>query len=419
MRIGLVQPVVTVADFSANLRAVVQGARACTDAGAELLLAPAQALDGAFPGGLSTRSSFMLHARSALQALADELSVPMLLASYAGEPGERREFPSAYLLSGRNVRRMKRTVCLSGKRIAVCIGEQSLPPPGSADVCVLMPMTPWHAEQFSDFAQHAVQQSLRGVAMVVVQAVAWTDGLMLGGHSLVATDGALRCLLPSFQNGHTVWDMEDPGVQEEDPTRRTPQMLWKAVCFAVMQAVQQGGYRGVAVAETSPRARLLRSAACSAIGIRGVHSLSEVKGKSVRVSCAELQERAWERELLLLSSASREDILCGGSGFIDAGELAPFGDLYESEIAQLSTCVGLGSQLVHPSLRELALRALVDENRSPAEVAFKRGIDEGTLRALMRSIARTAASRHTFAQPVVVRTRRCAPALPRFHRLME
>ena len=193
MRIGLVQPVVTVADFSANLRAVVQGARACTDAGAELLLAPAQALDGAFPGGLSTRSSFMLHARSALQALADELSVPMLLASYAGEPGERREFPSAYLLSGRNVRRMKRTVCLSGKRIAVCIGEQSLPPPGSADVCVLMPMTPWHAEQFSDFAQHAVQQSLRGVAMVVVQAVAWADGLMLPLWRLMGRCGAF-CL---------------------------------------------------------------------------------------------------------------------------------------------------------------------------------------------------------------------------------
>ena len=419
MRIGLVQPEVAVADFSSNLRTVVQEARACVDAGAELLLAPAQALDGAFPGGLSTRSSFMLHARAALQALADELSVPMLLASFAGEPDERRELPSAYLLRGGNVRRVKRTVRLFGKRIAICMGEQSTPILGSADVCVHMPMKSWYAEQAHDDAQHVARQAQHGMAVVAVQAVAWADGLMLGGGSLAASGGTVRCLLPSFQRGHAVWDTENSGVQE-GPTLRTPQILWKAVCFAVRQAVQQGGYRGVAIAEASPRAQLLRSAACSALGVRGMHTLRCVEGRSVRMSCAELQDRAWEHELLLLSGASREDILCGGSDLMDAGELAPFGDLYESEIAQLGACVGLGSrQLVHPTQRELALRALVDENRSPAEISLRHGMDEGMLRALMRSMARTAALSHTFAQPVVVRTRRCVPTLPRFHRLME
>ncbi len=416
------QTEVATADFSANLRAAVQGARACVDAGAELLVASAQVLDGAFPGGLSERSSFLLQARAALQALADELSAPMLMASYAGEPGDRQTRPRPYLVGCGRVRRLtaQRVFRMSGARILAHVGPQTEIAAPEADLHVFMPTQAWHAQQQREDVTQATQLSVQGrAAVVAARSVAWADGCVLGGGSLAAARGVMRCRLPLFSAGSAVWDTETDAPSAAAHLPDVTRLLWECVCFALTRAVRQGGYRGVAVEEKGARARLLRAAADAALGGRRVHLLRAAAG-SVRVRCARLQDAAERRGLLLLSGASREDFLCNAVDTALAGELAPFGDMYESEIAQLEAYAGLGeANDRQPAPEELALRALVDENRSPAEIVCQDGMDENTLRATLRRIARAAALRHTASQPVPLLVHHRAPELPRFHRLME
>lgn len=80
LKIGIIQSFPATADFSGNLRRIVQGYRECLDHGAELIIAPATALCGLAPLALTGRRSFMMQTRAALDALAAELgSVPLLL----------------------------------------------------------------------------------------------------------------------------------------------------------------------------------------------------------------------------------------------------------------------------------------------------------------------------------------------------
>lgn len=84
LKIGIIQNFPATADFSGNLRRIVQGYRECLDHGAELIIAPATALCGLAPLSLTGRRSFMMQTRAALDALAAELSnVPLLLGAYA------------------------------------------------------------------------------------------------------------------------------------------------------------------------------------------------------------------------------------------------------------------------------------------------------------------------------------------------
>lgn len=419
MRIGLIQTEVAAADFSVNLRSAVQSARACIDAGAELLVAPAQVLDGAFLGGLSTRTSFLLQASAALQALSNELSVPMLLASYAAKPGESQILPSPYLIGRGKVRQLKtrHTIRLSGKRLTVHVGASPSFDFSTADICVYLPVQPWDMDMLRNDLTCAETLCQHNSAALVLRSVSWSDGCVLGGASYVAVHGGVCCRLPLFHAGYAVWDSCSASTLPEQEMTG-PLQLWEAARFAVVQAVRQGRYRGAAVDEAAPRAQLVRVLAGSALGTRRVHTLRASPGKYGRVRCAELQDAAWNRELLLLSTASREDILCGAEKLF-AGELAPFGDMYMSEVANMFKCAGLDGKGTLPTARELALRALVDENRSLAELVHRGQMDETFLRALVRSLARTSSLRHTITQPVVLRTRSSAPTLPRFHRLME
>ena len=82
-RTGIIQNAPLTADFPNNLRRIVQGYRECLDHGAELVLAPATALCGPEPLGLTNRQSFLRQTQAALHALSLELGeVPLILGAY-------------------------------------------------------------------------------------------------------------------------------------------------------------------------------------------------------------------------------------------------------------------------------------------------------------------------------------------------
>ena len=87
IKIGIIQNAPLTADFSNNLRQIVQGYRECLDHGAELIVASAYALSGANPADLARRESFQRQLRAALDCLSQELgSVPLLLGAYTDLP---------------------------------------------------------------------------------------------------------------------------------------------------------------------------------------------------------------------------------------------------------------------------------------------------------------------------------------------
>ena len=82
-RIGIIQNAPLPGDFSNNLRALVQGYRDCIDHGAELVIAPADALCGLDPQDLAERPSFEEQTQRALDALSAELgAAPLILGAY-------------------------------------------------------------------------------------------------------------------------------------------------------------------------------------------------------------------------------------------------------------------------------------------------------------------------------------------------
>ncbi len=442
---AIVQTVARAGEFSVNLRNLVQGARYCMDAGARFVIAPADALDGALPGSLCARASFRLQARAALHALADELSIPLLLASYAGDPRDTPcTAPQPFLLHRGQVKPLTdhRIVNVAGVRVKVDTArEPHLMPPGSADVLLHLPSCPWVQEDtVLSFARKETAES--GVPCAVLRSVAYSDGYLSGGGSVVLMPGE-RCLcLPPFEQVFL------PRVPRSVPHSLrpldSPALMLHAISFALREAVRQGGFNGVALVAASPRVEFLSALARSVLGAQHVfvvqtsppHGASESRllrvtlppNCSHRVRAAILHDFALERNLLLLSTASREEYLCEEPR---PGMLAPLADLYESELAALPSAFAAvfpesappraasPTLLPRPSPRELALRLLVDANRCPADISTSTELDESLLRSLMRRIDRTSALRATWSTPSILRIRRPHPIPPCHHRLME
>ncbi len=442
-QLAIVQTVARAGDFSANLRSLVQGVRFCLDAGARLVVAPAGALDGALPGSLRARASFLLQSRAALRALADELSIPLLLACHTGEPSAPGIAPQLFLLHRGQVKSLphRRAVTVAGLRVKADTSRELRPmSAGTADVLLHLPSGPWAQEDTTlPFARRAAAVS--GLPCLVLRSVVYSHGYLAGGGSAVALPGGKTFCLPPFEQAFL--PRLPRTVSRSLRPLDTPGLLLRAICFALREAVSQGGFCGVALNAESPRAELLSALACLALGARSVFLLrpeatnhcrsvparqllhvSLSQNCSPRVRAAVLHDLAQEHNLLLLSTASREEHLCEEP---QPGLLAPLADLYESELAALRAALIAASpeqrpcdaQPTCPSPRELALRLLIDANRCPADIATSTDLDETLLRSLMRRIDRTAALRPSHSSPQILHLRRDRPIPPPHQRLME
>lgn len=426
MKIGLIQNIAAAGDFSTNLRLVVQGARACTDAEADLLVASAQAIDGALPGGLSRRSAFLLQSQAALRALAAELSKPLILASYAAAPGAAASLPRPFLLKGGEVLPLEnhRVLELEGISLFLDVGEFPSPPPaGTACHGILhLPTAAWRPglqQEWVDAAQQELRTFAPELGVLVLQGVGSSVGQAIGGGSVgVAAGGVLR--LPVFAPAEALW----PVAPAIDSAAGGDDVL-EAQLFCLRELVSRGGYAAVAVAEGLPHAELLAALTRLAVGEELLLPLPASPGQA-----AALFARAEAAEALLLSGLSRSAFLLGDYAAPAAlsGHYAPLADMLPGEIARLQqslnsrlSAAGLAAlPAPEPELaprEEELLRLLVDENRSIMELCATRGLPEHALRAIWRRLRRAAARLDT--RPPFLQLRPGAPPTPPLHMLNE
>lgn len=300
MKIGIVQTTAQTADFSNNLRAVVQGYRHCIDHGAEIVVADAFALCGPCPGDLKERSSFLNQTQAALKALAAEIgSVPLLLGAYAPdpalpgedfwetdgllpetEPGDLEDgtvMLMPYLLEQDTVSvALDETVSLENGLSLFASCEEDINAFGfEADLLVVLPSSPWYAgceTNNEDFLSWEARQE--GKPLVCVRPAGGADGNLWGGSSTIhAADGRLLARLPLFEAASCVVDTERPKPVPALPG--TASLLGRALAMGLADHVRRNGYEGVAVVlDGRPHALLLAALAAEALGMDHVALLA-------------------------------------------------------------------------------------------------------------------------------------------------
>lgn len=342
MKIGLVQSRAERGDLSGNLRRIVQGVRACMDAGAQVALAGAAALDGVCYGKQpGSEESARLQARAALAALAEELSIPLIIASRAAEPGEAAEAAlRPYLLCAGEVCELPNHAISRVGELAlwVDVGEQALPPPpGTAcDAALHLPTMRWRLGQ--DGAKTArAQAEAGGHAVLIAQSIGCCEGrLQAGGCAASAPDGhSVR--LPDFTEGECVWHPE--AKSEESPLATAAE----AIIFLLREVLIQSGADGYGVAAESPTAPLLCTLVEQAVGrgrlfLRpGGRAQAARSTLQTRLRGARLTTWAEAHDCILLNPLTRNQLLLGDYTAPASlyGTLAPLADLWESELAEL------------------------------------------------------------------------------------
>lgn len=397
-KIGIIQNAPLPGDFSANLRAIVQGYRDCIDHGAELVVAPAAALCGLEPRSLVNRRSFITQMKRALDALSHELgSAPLLLGGYAsvidedelwdGELADNDYFdesmdpepnvvPVPFLVEKDMVTELEdgEVADIEGTAVYVTIGdEEQLPEGPDFDLMVHLSLTPWHsgaAAKSEDSCRWEATNN--GAAVVCCHAVGTAGQKIFGGGSCVlGADGTVRLRLPFFETAAKTANLRSkvtaPALPEEEA------LLQQALERGIRDTVRNNGFNSVLVPQDFPNSALLTALAVSALGSSNVCGITfegnTAAAKALRADClsydaAELctaaagtlkqhtpspaltarlkatlmMTLAEERGLMLLSPLDRHCIMTGGFTLYgdSCGFLAPLANLYEMDVYLLS-----------------------------------------------------------------------------------
>lgn len=387
MKIGIVQSRGVEGELARNVRRIVQGVRACMEGGAQLAIAGAAALDGALCRSCDT--SYRLQAKAALAALAEEMSIPLLLASEAREPHEQQlpHGPLPYLLFRGEVQRVaNRAISRVGDlSVFTDVGAQPTPPPPGAacDLLLHLPLAAWCSGQ--DWAAYACREA-RGFACpsLVVQSIGSAGEQVMGGGSAAASARGGRLLqLPHFKVAERVWN----------PARsyapQPPARPLEAVLFSLRERLQLGGFTGYAVRMDAPHSELLLALATAAVGARRVTALLSEPAPTLprsirraypelpaaapgllqqRIHCACYLTRAEELSLCLLSPLTHAELLLGEYTAPAAlhGHLAPLRSLWDSELAELYASLLPGHTPPPPTANEPLLRSLLATGPIPS-----------------------------------------------------
>lgn len=342
MKIGLVQSRAVKGDLSGNLRRVVQGVRASMDAGAQMVVAGAAAADGVSYGeDVGGGESYRLQARAALAALAEELSIPLILASSAAEPGETTEPLRPFLLHEGEVRLLRNHAPTQVGELSVWVdaGEQpQTPPPDERCAVVLhLPTTRWHLGQ-NRAAEAQAEADAHGYAVLTAQSLGCgCEGSLQAGGSAAAAPGGRSVRLPDFAEGECVWH---PAAAEAEVAPLATAA--DALMFYLRETLAQRGANGYAVAAESPTAPLLCALVQQAVGRKRLAlrpQRTRVASDALRSRCRGARLTTWaeEHDYILLNPLSRNQLLLGGytAPATLYGTIAPLADLWESELAEL------------------------------------------------------------------------------------
>lgn len=397
-KIGIIQNAPLPGDFSANLRAIVQGYRDCIDHGAELVVAPAAALCGLEPRSLMNRRSFITQMKAAMESLSRELgSAPLLLGGYApaidedelwdGQLADNDYFDESadpepnvllvpFLLEHDMVTELEdgEVTDINGTAVYTVIGDEEMLPEGpDFDLMVHLSVIPWHSGYAAKAEDSCRWEATNNGAAVVCCRAVGTAGqkIFSGGSCVVAANGTLQLRLPFFETAAKTADLRRKAAVAALPQEEA--LLQQALERGIRDTVRNNGYSGVLVPQDFPNSTLLTALAASALGGNNVCGITfdnaTAATKALHADClcydaaalcsaaaGTLKQQApspalaarlkatlmvtlaEERGLMLLSPLDRHNIMTGGFTLYgdSCGFLAPLANLYEMDVYLLS-----------------------------------------------------------------------------------
>lgn len=381
-KIGIIQNAPLTADFSNNLRAIIQGYRACVDGGAELCIAPLAALCGPEPQDLAKRRSFLAQSHAALAALSREIGqVPLILGAYSDfEPDEMIDKPTTlpmiYLLEQDCVTELEdwKIHKIGGCSLVFSLGTpeniEMDPFDEPVDYLIYLNDAPWHPGSTESRETAAHETALDWNATVICcSAVGTTSNNLYAGRSSVHDEkGRLMLRMPAFEAAEAVYTRGHQLTHTThlpDPDER----LATALEYGIREFARINGYTGVCVPMDMPQSPLLAALCVSALGPSDVvgitfagntrpakplgitirelsaeEPLRAVKGPesspalTARLQAAIFCTYAEQRGLMPISALTRSEIIPGNFTLYgeSCGLFAPLGSLYEVDIYLLS-----------------------------------------------------------------------------------
>ncbi|WP_308387696.1 NAD+ synthase [Acidithiobacillus sp. AMEEHan] len=310
MRIALSQCNPRVGDVAGNAALLLQLAREAQAQGAALLVTPELVLSGYPPEDLLLRNDFLDCCAQAVEMLARDCPLPLLV----GHPLRRNGhlYNSASLLRGGRIEASYGKHCLpnyqvfdekryfqpgdgeliftlEGLRLAVRICEDLwcselplLKEPGAADAVVILNASPFHRAKQAERERMAAQRAREaGAAVLYANLLGGQDELVFDGASFaVAADGSVIARAPAFTNELLFLDVEISATQKQwrgGPV--APELSPVAEVYAALQLglrdyVQKNGFSGVVLGLSGGiDSALTLAIAADALGAEKVHAL--------------------------------------------------------------------------------------------------------------------------------------------------
>ncbi len=477
MKIGIIQSSPLPADFSNNLRHIVQGYRACLDHGAEIVVASAHAMCGPGVHDLVQRDSFREQMELALQTLSRELGdAPLVLGAYStildedsdeNEPILPRLTP--YWLENDMVDELENGELTEWQGLQLCITTDDAPmQPGmdDCDIIIHTASSPWYAALPTEENERRRQEALNNEATIVYASCVGTSETQVygGGSAVYSPTGKTLLRLPWFERENRTVGITPPYREASVSDTSPAAILALMVQQGIRDSVRQYGYAGVCIPMDFANSELLLALAIEAVGRSNVFCVTfdgasdladklgleckkmdadslfqvaraqlgseETHALTSRLKACLLSTYSDSRGLMLLSPLGRREIMLGQFTLYgeSCGILAPLGSLYEMDLHMLrcelkernTALFGTLSASPAPE-QDIIIHALADCNISAGRFIRENnfGLQENEIRAVQRRIITSALKRSQF--PFVLQA--ASPAeyhcIPSAHRLND
>lgn len=399
-KIGIIQNSPLTADFSGNIRQIIQGYRECADHGADLIIAPAFGLSGAQLKDLANRTSFLHQINDALEYMSQEVSgPPLLMASYISmhdlfmadfEDDEEIVFASEgtlstdenkgllvpFLIEPGDITELEDSemVYVNGMKVYVDLHDDNVVIDDmEPDLIVHLGTCPWYATSAQEFeARHRFEAQENEVPVISVKHVGASNGVIYGGGSAIyLPNGKTQTRLPFFTPMAKVCTIDGTITAKSLPSEE--ELLSEALITGIRDTVKHSGYEGVCFDLDSPYSELMAILSAKALGSDKVYALNFSKKESAIASLGvsvkniqlndickgiadsldEAQDQDLEKRiqnttlityadsngLMPLTSITRHDIMTGNFVLYGnaGGYLAPLGNLYTMDAYLLCT----------------------------------------------------------------------------------
>lgn len=471
-KVGIIQNAPLTGDFSNNLRAIVQGYRACLDSGAELCVAPISALCGLNPGDFINRPSFLTQAQDALIALSHEIGeVPLIVGAYSDfDPDEVVDkaitMPMIYLVEQDCVTELDdwevqyiagaSIVVSTGTPEEICADELN----GPVDYLIYLSDTPWNPES-TERHERAARETAQdyGTTVICCSAVGTTTENLYAGRSTAHDEtGRLLLRMPAFETAEGICDLDRPvpPLNLPEPDAR----LAAALERGVRDFVRANGHTGVCIPMDMPQSLLLTTLCVAALGssnvvgvtfedntraakplgidirklsaeepLRAVKGLEASPALEARLRATLLCTYADQHGLMPISALTRSEIIPGNFTLYgeSCGLFAPLGSLYEIDVYLLSAYYSqrydnVFGTLTEPDspVRDRIIHELADLNHSAGYILHnKTDLPENDVRLMQRRMIASAIYRAQLPPILHIEPKEHRHHFPITHRLND